>query len=231
MLPNLCKIYQTSTTPSSPYLTITDRTVITGNIEKANFASLIYFEEKYHGSEKPFYLTVAEVDIYIAPLDVKQNSLAVPLGIPSAAPLEAPPAPPLDSNPPSASEKQSTTTSLPSEDPNTIIAAWAEPCEPKTEARKERYPSEECYWDNLAGLITAARKAMVWTPRRNRLEDGDWMVGYMHRNIIQKEKEKGEDGAHEDEVVESLKININAGTDGINLHPSQALQAAPQTCA
>ncbi|KAI5808280.1 hypothetical protein BZA77DRAFT_298371 [Pyronema omphalodes] len=127
MLPNLCKIYQNiynTFFPLSPEptkitrhshlwlikylhadLTITDRTVITGNIEKANFASLIYFEEKYHGSEKPFYLTVAEVDIYIAPLDVKQNSLAVPLGIPSAAPLEAPPAPPLDSNPPSASEK------------------------------------------------------------------------------------------------------------------------------
>jgi hypothetical protein len=191
--------------------------------------------------KKPFYLTVADIDIYIARLGVKRSPLAVPSGVPSTTPSGAPSTPPSttlsDSHLPS--EKEFTTTALPWEDPNTIIAAWAEPCEPKTEARKERYSSEEYYWDNMAGLVMAVRKAMVRTPRRNRLEEGDWVVGYMHRSIMQKEREKEDrqekrkDEAHGGEVVGDQKMDMNFVTDGMDSDAAkveldlQALQAEP----
>ncbi|KAI5800719.1 hypothetical protein FPQ18DRAFT_384297 [Pyronema domesticum] len=125
-------------------------------------------------------------------------------------------------------EKQLTTTALPFEDLNVFIAAWAELCEPKTE---ERYSNEECYWDNIAGLVMAVRKAMVRRPRRNRLQEGDWVVGYMHRSVKQ-QKEKGKEKENRKEVGEVVgdqKLDSDAVKEEPALRTLQALQASPDS--
>lgn len=72
---------------------------------------------------------------------------------------------------------------------------------------------------------------MVRRPRRNRLQEGDWVVGYMHRSVKQ-QKEKGKEKENRKEVGEVVgdqKLDSDAVKEEPALRTLQALQASPDS--